>query len=229
MLRDGTVPVFERVQTFVTTAVAIVLASALFILVPFAWRGSDRGIDLFAQQIHASGIYVQSTLVVYATLNTTTRSALIGDPAIDYLLPSTRDSWQRLPKPRVSLSYLGFMQKVVTALHRHGVPIMAGTDAMGIPLVTPGSSLHRELELLSASGLTNYDVIRSATVVPARFLEKQNEFGTVATGQRADLLLLTDNPLENLAVLRQPAGVMVRGKWLPRSELDALLRRLVSN
>jgi imidazolonepropionase-like amidohydrolase len=103
---------------------------------------------------------------------------------------------------------------------------MAGTDAMGLPLVPPGSSLHRELGLLAASGLSPYEVIRSATVVPAAFLGKSKEFGTIAAGQRADLLLVNGNPLDNLTVLEHPNGVMVRGKWLPRQKIDELLRRL---
>src|SRR5262249_62025805 len=106
------------------------------------------------------------------------------------------------------------------------VPIRVGTDVMGLPLVAPGSSLHRELQLLSASGLSPYEVMRSVTVVPAAFLGKTKEFGTIAVGQRADLLLVASNPLENLETLRRPMGVMVQGRWLPRGKLDELLKPL---
>jgi len=82
---------------------------------------------------------------------------------------------------------------------------------------------------LSESGLSPYEVIRCATVVPAEFLGKTNEFGKIAAGQRADLLLLQGNPLENLAVLKRPSGIMVRGRWLPREKLDELLKPLASN
>lgn len=68
--------------------------------------------------------------------------------------------------------------------------------------------------------------IRSATVVPAAFLGKAKEFGTIAMGQRADLLLVAGNPLENLETLKRPMGVMVRGRWLPREKLDELLKTL---
>jgi imidazolonepropionase-like amidohydrolase len=100
---------------------------------------------------------------------------------------------------------------------------------MGLPLVAPGSSLHREFQLLSASGLSPYEVIRSATIVPAAFLGKSGEFGRIAVGQRADLLLISGNPLVNLAVLKQPIGVMVRGRWLPRQRIDELLKALAGN
>src|SRR5258707_15165443 len=158
------------------------------------------------------------------------RKALADDPVVEFLMPSTRQGWREEPKPGIPLNRLtGFNQKVAGALHRNGVPIMAGTDAMGLPLVAPGSSLHRELQLLSESGLSPYEVIRSATVVPAAFLGKTKEFGTIAVGQRADILLLASSPLENLEVLKRPMGVMVRGRWLPRQKLDELLKPLAGN
>ena len=131
-------------------------------------------------------------------------------------------------RPLRSNRFTGFNQKVAGALHRSGVPIMAGTDAIGLELVAPGSSLHRELQLLLASGLSPYEVIQSATVVPAAFLGKTKEFGTIAVGQRADLLLVARNPLENLEALKRPIGVMVRGNWLPREKLDELLKPLAT-
>jgi imidazolonepropionase-like amidohydrolase len=101
-----------------------------------------------------------------------------------------------------------------------------GTDAMGVPLIVPGASLHRELQLLTESGVTPYEAIRAATINPAVFLGKDEEFGTVAAGKRADLLLVDANPLQDLTRLKQPAGVMVRGNWLPRETLQQRLRAL---
>jgi len=98
-----------------------------------------------------------------------------------------------------------------------------------VVLVAPGSSLHRELQLLSGAGLSNYEVIRSATVVPAAFLGNSKEFGKIAVGQRADLLLVAGNPLEDLETLKRPKGVMIRGRWLPREKLDELLKSLISD
>ena len=183
-----------------------------------------------AKRVHDAGIFVQSTLVVYDTFSTRGRIGLVDDPVVRFLMPSIREAWREEPKRGIPLNRLtGFNQKVAGALHRNGVPIMAGTDAMGLPLIAPGSSLHRELQLLSASGLSSYEVIRSATVVPATFLGKTKEFGTISIGQRADLLLVASNPLDNLEALKRPMGVMVRGRWLPRQELDELLKSLAGN
>jgi imidazolonepropionase-like amidohydrolase len=100
---------------------------------------------------------------------------------------------------------------------------------MGVPLIVPGASLHRELQLLTESGLTPYEAIRTATINVAVFLGKGEEFGTVAEGKRADLLLVDANPLQDLARLKAPVGVMVRGKWLTREELHQRLTALTGN
>jgi hypothetical protein len=228
LLRDVAVPTIGKIHAALvgTSALALTVVMLTF-WVPVSWRSSDNGIDRLAKRVRNAGIFVQSTLIVYDTFSASGRTALINDRAVDFLMPALRVAWRHQPRGGIPFNHLtGFMQKLIGALHRNGVPIMAGTDAMGLPLVPPGRSLHRELGLLAASGLSPYEVIRSATVVPAAFLGRSKEFGTIAPGQRADLLLVNGNPLENLTVLEHPNGVMVRGKWLPRQEIDELLKRL---
>jgi hypothetical protein len=228
LLREVAVPTSRKMQASLVATSALALTVVMLIFwVPVSWRSSDTGIDRLAQRVRDAGMFVQSTLIVYDTFSASGRRALINDRAVDFLAPAIRGAWRQEPGSGIPFNHLtGFMQKIIGALHRHGVPIMAGTDAMGLPLVPPGGSLHRELGLLAASGLSSYEVIRSATVVPAAFLGRSNEFGTIAPGQRADLLLVNGNPLENLTVLDHPTGVMVRGRWHPRREIDELLKRL---
>jgi cytosine/adenosine deaminase-related metal-dependent hydrolase len=71
-----------------------------------------------------------------------------------------------------------------------------------------------------------FDAIRTATVNPSQFLGMDKEFGTIAVGKRADLLLIERNPLEDAAALNQPLGVMVRERWLPRETLQSLVSTL---
>ena len=231
VLRDAAASTVGKMRALLITGSAAVLTLVLLgFWVPVSWRSSDSGIDDLAKRIHGAGIFVQSTLVAYDTFSTSGRTALLSDPSFRFLMSSSREAWRQEPRRGIPLNRLtGFNQKVTGALHRRGVPIMAGTDAMGLPLVAPGSSLHREFQLLSASGISPYEVLRSAMVMPATFLGKPKEFGTIAVGQRADLLLVSGNPLEDLERLTRPAGVMVRGKWLSRAKLDELLKPLASN
>jgi hypothetical protein len=231
-IRGTRVSGFGRFHAVVGGASSAVLAFTLVTFwVPIAWRSSDSGIKAMAKRMKAAGISVQSTLVVYESLGATARARLIDEPVVNALSAETRERWRGVVRANPGMPMLelaGFMQHLAGALHREGVPIVAGTDAMGIELIAPGRSLHDELRLLLLGGLSRYEVLRSATTRPAAFLGKSEEFGTIAAGQRADLLLVRDNPLDSLTTLEQPEGVMTRGRWHPRSELDALVQQLSS-
>src|SRR5205814_7946371 len=145
LLRHAVVPTFGKIQAVLvpTSAVALTVVMLTF-WVPVSWRSSDGGIDRLARRVHDAGIFVQSTLVAYDTFSTSGRTALIDDPVVRFLMPSIREGWREEPKRGIPLNRLtGFNQKIAGALHRNGVPIMAGTDAMGLPLVAPGSSADR--------------------------------------------------------------------------------------
>ena len=103
---------------------------------------------------------------------------------------------------------------LTSRLKARGVPIGAGTDTP-IGLGIPGYSLHTELELLVASGLTPLEALYAATVQPARFFGLEDEMGQVEVGMRADLVLLDGDPLDDIRNTRRIAGVMARGRWLP--------------
>jgi len=89
-----------------------------------------------------------------------------------------------------------------------GVPLVAGTDA---PLVRYGAGLHDEFRELERAGLTPGEILRVATVNNAAYLGHPRELGRVAPGFRADLALVSQNPLEQLATLRHPVWTMVGG------------------
>jgi hypothetical protein len=228
--RDAATSAGARWQATVGSMTGLAFAAVgLIFWLPIVWRSSDAGLERLAERLHDAGIPVQTTLVAYDVIGGPGRSKLIEDPAVVYLRADTRASWHRVAQAGggpPGYRYTAFMQKVAGTLHRAGVPLMAGTDAMGVALIAPGSSLHRELELLTESGLTPYEAIRTATVAPAAFLRKQREFGTVDVGKRADLLLIDGNPLQELGRLRQPLGVMVRGRWFTRERLDRMLAQL---
>ena len=111
---------------------------------------------------------------------------------------------------------------LVDALHDAHIPLLLGTDAPFL-CTTPGESVHQELVNFVDAGLSAYEALRTATYNPADCLRKLDEFGTVEIGKRADLLLLKRNPLEDVSVVREIAGVMVRGQWLPVEQLQELL------
>ncbi len=96
----------------------------------------------------------------------------------------------------------------------------------GSHLSVPGYSLHEELELYAKAGLSNYDVLKTATVNGARLLGLDDDIGTLQVGKRADLIFLDDNPLDGLQTLRHPTGLMIRGRWFDDRQLDSLRQTL---
>lgn len=115
--------------------------------------------------------------------------------------------------------------KLLKGLQDTGVKVLMGTDAPQVYSV-PGFSIHRELKAMAKAGLTNYEILQSGTQNVGLYFKDKDAFGTVATGQRADLLLLPGNPLEDLSHLQKMEGVMVRGQWIPRSDIDRKLAEI---
>jgi imidazolonepropionase-like amidohydrolase len=124
-------------------------------------------------------------------------------------------------------AYRQGIASLVVALRDAGVPLLAGTDTPN-PLMVPGFSLHEELAALVDAGLSAYEAIRGATAEAARFAGAEGDFGTIRLGARADLLVVSGDPLADVAALRRSEGVLLRGEWLPRERLDALVSDALS-
>ena len=135
-----------------------------------------------------------------------------------------RNQYLNIPLPALESfrNQYTLLQRLTLALHKAGVPLLMGTDALATAAVLPGTSAHDELQELVAAGLTPFEALRTATANVARFLGQPNEFGVVTAGARADLLLLDGNPLLDIAATKRISGVMVRGRWLERTALDSL-------
>jgi imidazolonepropionase-like amidohydrolase len=103
---------------------------------------------------------------------------------------------------------------IISALHRAGIPIVAGTDQ-----AVPGHSLHREIELYVQAGFTPMEAVQAATIVPARVMGLEKELGTVENGKRADLILLTADPLADIHNTRKVEYVISDGVMFHTAEL----------
>jgi imidazolonepropionase-like amidohydrolase len=114
--------------------------------------------------------------------------------------------------------------EMTLAMHRAGVPLMAGTDSAAGVYVMPGFSLHQELELFVKAGLTPMEALQTATLNPAKFLGRTRDFGTVEKGKLADLVLLDANPLDDISNTQKISAVVLAGRYLSRAELDGILK-----
>jgi imidazolonepropionase-like amidohydrolase len=96
--------------------------------------------------------------------------------------------------------------EIIGALHRAGVPIVAGTDQ-----AVPGFSVYREIELYVQAGFTPMEALQAATIVPARAMKVESDSGSLEVGKRADLDVLNANPLDDIHNIRSVRSVVANG------------------
>jgi imidazolonepropionase-like amidohydrolase len=159
---------------------------------------------------------------------------LWADPEVQFLHPTILNMWKtQNPTSRPDLRRFDLRERgkqvvvrqLTLALNDAGVPLFLGTDASA-PGMFPGKSAHIELTELAAAGLTPFQALATGTSNPGRFLTKHVRgnppVGTVTVGSRADLLLLNADPLRDISHLARIAGVVVRGKWHARGQIDSM-------
>ncbi|MCW8194838.1 amidohydrolase family protein [Proteobacteria bacterium 005FR1] len=182
-----------------------------------------------AAEIAASGETVTPTLIAHARLVriAETKGAYLDRPGSDTINPLVRffekgseEYWSRLDPAAYERPHADFFVTATGLLHEAGVPLIVGTDAGGFGLI-PGASMTRELELLVEAGLSAHEALEAATRVSAEALGFSRT-GVVAPGYRANLVLLSDNPLERIESVEFPDGVMIAGDWLEGSRLQAM-------
>jgi hypothetical protein len=166
-----------------------------------------------------------------------TAEELAARPEMRYVSAETRGQWAETKNGLLegtgasaasARKVIEVRRKLIKALHSAGAGLLLGSDAPQVYNV-PGFSTHRELESLVASGLSPYQALETGTRNVAVFLGTLRETGTVERGKRADLVLLDANPLADIRNTTKRAGVMVRGRWLPKSEIDARLEQVAKS
>ncbi len=125
----------------------------------------------------------------------------------------------------LATEYLQLRRDILKALHEAGAGILLGSDAPQIFNV-PGFSAHDELRYLVEAGLTPYEALKTGTVNTAQYLGDTNNSGTIAEGKAANLVLLQENPLEDITNSETIAGVIYRGNWLSQEEIKQRLQAI---
>lgn len=115
---------------------------------------------------------------------------------------------------------------IVKRLHAANVPFLAGTDTPAGVDVIPGISLHLELQRFVAAGFTPLEALQTATLNPAKFYHRLNDYGAIEPGRIADLVLLNANPLDDIANTTKISGVIADGRYITREDLGNLRAKL---
>lgn len=176
------------------------------------------------------GVWQVPTLIRIRTQDYGDAAEYREEPSLRYLDQATRALWQRVgddfaavpdSAARTLQRYYALQQRVTGLMNSAGVRILAGSDLGGIWLV-PGYSLHQEFRELAAAGLTPLEILQASTLSGAEFAGRQDDLGTVEVGKVADLVLLDANPVLDAANLEKIGGLLLRGKYFSRADLEAL-------
>ena len=188
------------------------------------------------EAIEASGTGVVPTIVLWESGILPTRPS--GDlkserPEIRYMPAETVARWteavdsglQRYGAENTA-RIAALRRQILGLLNEAGALILLGTDSPQIFSV-PGFSIHREVVSYVEAGMTPYEVLESGTRLVAEHLARDGritaDFGVIAPGNRADLVLLEANPLENIEATREIAGVVASGRYLSAADIAEAL------
>lgn len=182
-----------------------------------------------------SGVWNCPTLVVMNRIGRfDTAADLDKTPGLDYVSAPVREQWN----PKNDFRFQSWTPEMFTAiraknelgkkfvadLSRAGAHLVLGTDT-GNPYVVPGFAVHDELALLVGAGLTPWQAMRMATAAPAELVDQAGQFGVIAKGSRADLIVVDRDPLKDIGALASPSIVVVRGKLHEHDELLAAVTK----
>jgi len=157
---------------------------------------------------------------------------LWNDPEFPYLQPGTASMWQagNINRRdnignfviREQWKYT-LMQELTVKFQEAGILQVIGTDA-SLPGLFPGKAVHRELTELVKTGLSNFDALaigsRNAGEFVRRYIDAEVRFGQIKSGYRADIVLLDENPLEDVRNARTVNAVAVNGRFIDKTQLD---------
>ncbi|MDT9600257.1 amidohydrolase family protein [Sphingosinicella rhizophila] len=198
----------------------------------------EARVPILIERIRASGAWNVPTesLIHQMLLPSPTTEQLLARPEIAYIPPAMRAEWakarsglQAQPEHNAAdvRRFVELRARLIRALHDGGAGLLLGSDAPQIFQV-PGFSIHHELRVLVAAGLSPYQALATGTGNVAAFLGEQGHAGTVGVGHRADLILLNGDPLADVANVQRRAGVMVNGRWLSEEEIQKRLAAIAA-
>ena len=199
----------------------------------------ESKIPVVTRMVKDSGVYVTATLDNFSRIvqQAIDLDTFLKNPELNYVAPWTLLRFQAAnnryrnrfgpDQYAVLQNLLAFQRKLLKSFSDAGVPLMAGTDATATGPIA-GFGLHHELQEFVNDGLKPYLALQTATTNVAQYLRQSGEFGTIETW-KPDMVLLAANPLADIANTKSIVGVLVRGRWLEKTQLDEMMSKVQPN
>lgn len=191
----------------------------------------------FCRSMAANDVYLVPTQSLFTRLlSPASAKDMIQEPEMAYMPSATRYSWVSNKSKLINdeeydieeyNQFIELRREILQCAYQHDVQFILGSDAPQIFNV-PGFSIQHEMQSLVDAEIPIYDVLLSGTTNPAKFFGAEGQYGQVTNGASADLILLEKNPLQSIENMKKIAGVMVRGQWLSREDIDARLAEIAT-
>ncbi|MGH7711215.1 MAG: amidohydrolase family protein, partial [Gemmatimonadaceae bacterium] len=180
-----------------------------------------------------NGVWVVPTETIMESQSVGNLEEMLAWPEMRYWPENVRTQWTNALRNfrqqgwtmEGGQAFVAARRRLMKELHDAGVKFLLGSDAPQVWNV-PGFSIHREMKQMAAAGLTPYQILASGTRNVGEYFGAANEFGTIEAGKRADLILLDADPLRDISNTSRISGVMLRGQWNDKAEIDRRLAAL---
>lgn len=203
----------------------------------FVGHLDESRIPALVSKTKAAGVWnVPTQSLIPAFMGPESTESLLARPEMRYLPKQMVDNWtgqrnkfidgleQTNSQGKVA-EFMAVRSKIIKALDDADAGVLLGADTPQVMQV-PGWATHGELQSLVAAGLSPYRALRTGTVNVARYLKTDARTGTLQKGKEASAILVDGNPLDDVGNAGKISGVLVRGRWLPKSEIDQKLAAL---
>ncbi|WP_420602186.1 amidohydrolase family protein [Flagellimonas sp.] len=163
--------------------------------------------------------------------------SLLAEPEMKYMPKSTLENWRRVKQQSMENSGFNVSQweqfdairkTLIKKLQDNGHGILLGSDAPQLFNV-PGFSIQHEMQGMAKAGMQPLEILQSATINPAIFFDMENIFGEIKEGAEADLILLAKNPLDDIKNYMEVSGIMTRGTWISRDDIEKRLKEIAES
>jgi imidazolonepropionase-like amidohydrolase len=196
---------------------------------------SEKKLAVIISELNKNDSWVCPTMTVNRGIACIKDSAMMKDPRMQYVIPMIKNMWNPSNDFRFRTAPDEYFEnekkefelnkRILKMLHQGGVKILAGTDTPN-PYCYPGFSVHDEMQIMVESGLTPAQALQTATLNPAIFFNIMNDYGTVSEKKIASLVLLKDNPLQNIANTKSIQAVILRGRFIGSNEINEMLSKI---
>jgi len=189
-----------------------------------------KKVDSVINMLSESRTWVSPSNVMTRAYSHGADNIIVNDVRVDYMPDYLTNTWSKRKRSDLYYStwkkYYNLSLSLMKPMLDGGVKFLAATDYAN-PYCFPGFSLHDELEIFVENGFSPQEALQTATINPAKFLDLENNFGTVDINKIANLVVLSENPIEDISNTRMITNVIVRGipysKDLLKYKLDSIL------